>query len=317
MSETELNTVACPACRKRFVWKPDFAGKAVKCTCGKAFIIPALPENLPLRAAAAPASTVPLGAGDFEGPLVERPVAARNCPSCNLPMKPGAAVCLNCGFDVRRGGKVQTKVLDDDGPPPLPASIAAASATDFVAQSPDQTPAPTSARRSRVTEALVRRDDDQGETPFVDFYLPIIFLIAGVLLTVLHALQEDETIGRGFLRAGINLVLKVPLMLAAVTLTAHLMGISYGPLTTGLLKIAGIVMGPMALADVILASILSATLGFGIWLAAFFYIIIAGIPLSYMFDLEMGETLITLVVIVVLQVVFSVFLGTVILGMLV
>lgn len=327
MGEAALNTVGCPACRRRFVWKPDLAGRAVKCTCGKAFVIAAAPENLALdEPAAAQRRNDQISAGDFEVQEQRESVRSK-CPSCNLPMKAGAWVCLNCGYDLRKRKRMTTQVADMDevAAAPLPAAAALPAAPspplppspDFVAPV-DHTPAPSRApagRRSRVTEALVAREDDQAQSKFLDLYLPIIFLVAGCGLTVLNSLQKDGTVVTGLMSAGFHLLVKVPLMLVAVMLTARLMGISYGPLSIGLLKLAGIAMGPMALADVLLAFIMGQTLGMGFLLGIFFYIIIAGTPISFMFDLDLNETAITLTIMIVLEILFSVFIWAILMGM--
>jgi hypothetical protein len=109
--------------------------------------------------------------------------------------------------------------------------------------------------------------------------------------------------------------MKVPLMLVALMLTAKIMGIGYGPLSTSLLKLAGIAMGPLALADMILMGILGATMGLGIWFGMFLYLVFAGVPLSYMFDLELDETCATLVVIIALEMFFNVFVWAFILAL--
>ena len=41
------------------------------------------------------------------------------CPSCNSPLRPAAVICLNCGFNLLEGAKIQTRVGDPEpGPQP-------------------------------------------------------------------------------------------------------------------------------------------------------------------------------------------------------
>lgn len=315
MSQDVSNSVGCPACRKRFVWKAELAGKAVRCTCGKVFAIPSAPDGANAKPIVSPPQ-VELGADDFDLPpkeITDGP--PKHCPSCNLMMKAAAVVCLNCGYDVRVKSKVNTRVGDGgstgaavvSGRPRLPEELESVE---------DRRPEAThEVRRSGVADALINREDDAQASPFLDFKLPIIFLVAGVLLTVVNALQNDYTLVEGLVRAGLSVAIRVPIMLAALVFAAKMMGISYGPLSIALLKLAGIAMGPMALADVVLFWILSATMGIGMMFAAMVYMIIAGIPVAYMFDLEINETFVTIIVIVLCEMFFKFFLLALLLGL--
>jgi hypothetical protein len=40
-------------------------------------------------------------------------MASATCPSCGAALKPGAALCIECGFDLRTGRKLDTKVVSD------------------------------------------------------------------------------------------------------------------------------------------------------------------------------------------------------------
>jgi hypothetical protein len=39
--DSDRNRIVCPSCGKRYAWKPQLAGKRVKCACGEAFTVPA------------------------------------------------------------------------------------------------------------------------------------------------------------------------------------------------------------------------------------------------------------------------------------
>ncbi len=41
------------------------------------------------------------------------------CPSCGKPIPPGAVVCMACGYDMLGGGKVKTKLGEEELPPPI------------------------------------------------------------------------------------------------------------------------------------------------------------------------------------------------------
>ena len=305
LPQDQSNHVGCSACGRRFVWKPELAGKVVKCTCGKVFTISQTPDNAP----------VSLEPDDFDhAPTEIAEGPPKHCPSCNLLMKATAVVCLNCGYDIRAKSKVNTRVGDAGA-----TRLAAANGPrlpDELERLEDHRPEAThEVRRSGVTEALINREDDAQASRFLDFTLPIIFLVTGVLLTVVSSLQNDYTLVEGLVRAGLSILIRVPIMLAALVFAAKMMSISYGPLSIGLLKLAGIAMGPMALADVVLFWIIGATFGFGFWFAVLVYLFITGIPVSYMFDLEVNETCVTIIVIVLCEMFFKFFLLALLLGL--
>src|SRR5882724_1756324 len=95
MSTTNAATFACESCGKSYRWRPDFAGKKLKCGCGNV-MQPTSPPTV---------ADVP------EAPLQEAPRRANACPECSSPITPGAALCVNCGFNLQTGAKVQTQVV--------------------------------------------------------------------------------------------------------------------------------------------------------------------------------------------------------------
>ena len=318
----ELPTIGCPHCRRRFVWKQDMAGKVVRCTCSRTFMIPGQPESAAGLGDDAGIESRDRGveAGDFDLPAHEEsPDDADllvHCPSCNLPMKASALVCLNCGYNIRDGAKVQTRVLEPMVQPTLSRSLtgdpiakAAHGAGDAATGAP-QAAAGTDAlahmrRPTGVAQSLRRRDDDRRDSPFIDIYLPVIFIIVGVMLYAYAAISADMSPAVVARDIALYVAVMVPLLLATLYLTARLIGTAYGSLGIGLLKLTGLALGPMALADVIGAYILGATLGAGFLFVMFLRIVIVGIPLSKMFDLDLGETMLTLVFIIAIRIFFE------------
>ncbi|MEX2213361.1 MAG: hypothetical protein WD768_04495 [Phycisphaeraceae bacterium] len=280
---------ACPSCEKRFPWKADLVGRKVKCTCGAVFAMPDAPLGQ------APAA---LGIDDFEPCEANspgRPGPNVKCPSCNSPMKATAIICLNCGFNREEGGKIKTTVTAGS-----PFEMEAPSAT---ATSVDPT---KGGGPSAVAAALADREDDSGIRPFRDYYLPAIFLAVGVGFMLWNAMVRDFPLSLALIQIAAYLLLYVPLMLFALTITASIMGISYGPLMLGLFKLAAIAFGPLAFADYILLYISSITMGVGtLFISLPVYAIVAGIPISQMFDLEINETFMTIAVIIVLRIIFG------------
>src|SRR5207237_4972274 len=98
----------CPTCQKKLHAAVDGAGKKVKCPgCGTVFVLPVAgaanpPPPQPVRTAKAAVPEPPQGSAGVSSPEV----AAQNCPSCHAPLNAGAALCVNCGLDLRTGKKL-------------------------------------------------------------------------------------------------------------------------------------------------------------------------------------------------------------------
>ena len=95
MSTTNAATFACESCGKSYRWRPDFAGKKLKCGCGNV-MQPTSPPTV---------ADLP------EAPLQAAPPRTTACPECSSPIAPGAAICINCGFNLQTGARVQTQVV--------------------------------------------------------------------------------------------------------------------------------------------------------------------------------------------------------------
>ena len=100
------------------------------------------------------------------------------------------------------------------------------------------------------------------------------------------------------------------LLLASVWFSARLLEIDYGPLPTGMLKLAAIAVGPGIIGDAAVAFITPFFLLAGItgivsvFAAAFvIYLLLIGAPLALLFDLEFQEVVTSTVVIVVAKIV--------------
>jgi hypothetical protein len=124
---------SCDACGKSYAWKPEIAGKRVKCKCGGKLTVPATDP----AADAAPDGFDDLMALADGAPAHEEsyapPVAAVAparvaanaggvCPSCNARVDPAAVICVNCGQNLKTGKKLKTSKLSGDAAPSSAAS---------------------------------------------------------------------------------------------------------------------------------------------------------------------------------------------------
>jgi hypothetical protein len=91
---------SCDACGKTYAWKPELAGKRVKCKCGKAITIPIDdPAGDDMADLAVPAPARGGGGGGGGGGA---------CPSCGAAVGAGAVICVNCGHNLKTGKKLST-----------------------------------------------------------------------------------------------------------------------------------------------------------------------------------------------------------------
>jgi hypothetical protein len=112
---------------------------------------------------------------------------------------------------------------------------------------------PSSAYRSRVEEALYRREDEPGRDPFRDVYLPWGLIVAGALLSLPLWLVFAQGILRGgaawVLALSTQVLLLCPLMLATMLIMGRLVGVGLPSMLTTSLRAGGIVCGPAAVVD--------------------------------------------------------------------
>jgi hypothetical protein len=115
------DTFACPHCDRRFGYKPELEGKSVRCKCGEKFTIEApIPDDEPdayeldhdTPEDNGPDYSALLGASGTAATPVA--AAANVCPGCGAVVKPGAAICVRCGTDLKSGkSRGETRVTED------------------------------------------------------------------------------------------------------------------------------------------------------------------------------------------------------------
>ena len=109
MSDSSPRDVACPGCGKTYRWQEKFAGRKVRCkACDGVFAMPDKP---------------PRQADRTERPKEPTPQVAESggldietCPSCSNPVKPGAVICVRCGYNIKEGKQIRTAVESDEAP---------------------------------------------------------------------------------------------------------------------------------------------------------------------------------------------------------
>jgi hypothetical protein len=217
--------LACGACGRKFVLKPEYAGKTLKCKCGR-----------PIKAPAA----VPAGA-----PAAARqPVAAASAP---------APPSSNSG-----GDDDFSKLFSDAeaeyemAPPPLP-SPKAKPPIAHTAPAAASAGGSTSPMLGYARAAVRPQVDDATRAAVVsDLYIPIALLIVGLVAYLFDAhLQGAKSAVEASLFVFVVCLLNVLLVFAALMVGVKVIGLALGPIGPALLKIAAVAVLPAAAGDLI------------------------------------------------------------------
>ncbi len=313
-------TVSCPACAKRVRFKPELAGKKLRCTCGQVFRMPkdpagqaeaihdnvtahgsSLEKNKADEAAAAAAEMakkslkVDPGAGgayDLSDdsvsilPKEEKKapaVAGGNkgkCPKCGSKLKPQAVICINCGFNLQAGTQVATEV---EKPQSTGSSVLDAYAATARARGINiEEEEAAAARKARITE----------------LYAPIGLAVAGVLAMFATAALFVPA-GTTFqlvsvmIEVGVQLILRLPFLVLAIFLTAKIMQVSFGPFMTALLKLVGLAFFTAGVGGLLDGVVNHFTEGFGaVFITPFIHLAIFWGLSVFLFGLDFLETMV-------------------------
>ena len=115
--------VTC-ACGQSFAAKDELAGRTVKCPkCSRPLTIPTAgpappaltPMSQPQQAAAAPAAPYQTSGLFDEVGISATPVGTQPCPGCRASMPMHAVVCVQCGYNLKLGRKMDTMRVGADG----------------------------------------------------------------------------------------------------------------------------------------------------------------------------------------------------------
>lgn len=298
MAGTPEGQIACPYCGKLYKWKPTLAGRNVTCQCGQKMLTPRTAEGQALAIGPAPDPADALnddGLGEegtyeldlpeerarkkrpvspldpSESDSVARDVDDERCPSCNQPMKPGAIVCIKCGFNIREGKKIKIKV----GAADAKAQAKATSDEADAAEKPKVFAALVGAT-SGVAKALESRSDEQKMLAR-EVYLPLV-LAGGAILTILieaFLLTGDwgpTYFGTSRLEVALGVLteyavlfaIQMPLVLIGLLLVAKIFGTSYGTFGVAILKLAAVGLLTLTSGHLLNSLIMMLTGGVGI-----------------------------------------------------
>lgn len=323
MTDDAQGHIICPHCDKRYRWKQKYAGQRVKCkACGGVLVMPIVPPDMPLESASmrtSPPSETQDDAGhyqldtpddkthqyDVDVPEDQATLATPQgkCPSCGASVKPAAVICLNCGFNLKEGTRLQTQVIQD--------------AADPGAEPSANTGAPASAAPGLA--------DDEQDFKKLEIYLPLGLIAAGVVMILLDSfvLLDTQYIGGTsgvassmtlrllYLAAkGIQTAIQIPLLFAGILVIGMLFGTSFSSIGSAILKFLAVALFLTGFGGCIDSLLDRMTGGFGgmAWMlrTSITFPAFWGIN-ALLFDLEFIEVIILYVVMIMAPVFVMVF----------
>lgn len=282
---------ACEGCGKSYSWKPELAGKKVRCKCGNVMVVPSV----------APAHDSPPAlddmyelAGDKEEKARRTPQATDRgglrCPSCQSDVEPGAVICLACGLNFKTGKKMQTTVGGPDVAParsapartaPTRAMPVASGAGGAAAIAPGASPmlgyaGRTPAASSASAEALA------GEMQNLKW--PIVMTILGLLMGYGFWIWTGLSPAKAAIALPVALLIDMVLIIIGSLAAVKFMEISLGSPAEAILRLCAVALVPGYV-----ASFINYTIPFGMFLSFFVSLGIIYVMLAWFFDLDTGE----------------------------
>jgi len=161
-------TIVCPACGKRFRWRPEFAGRRARCAaCRRVLQLPEQEDGPVLALDDAPAPA-PAGSG-AELRFAADGAGGATCPSCHAPVAANAVICVNCGLNLKTGEVLASVV--EPASPQEPALAPEAPAPPPPPPAPEPLSAPT--KHEAVTLADILKTPLEGDAPADAFVLAL------------------------------------------------------------------------------------------------------------------------------------------------
>ncbi len=246
-------TTRCPECGREYLVKPEVAGRSVRCKCGGRFTVPAAGREPDVYELDLPGEDGAVSAGETAAlrPAARAAVAAveGRCPSCNLPLRQGAVLCLNCGFDLNRGEAIRPVIgpaEEGDDAPAIGDGSGNIGADRWA----------NVATRTRLQEDLQR--DMERTHRRQERTLPLVFLSVGVLIALLNAavlapqtpmslglsetMSRPAIIGWTLLISAVFFMLQLPCLFVGIVIVSKLFGSAFGTLTSVVWKLTALAL---------------------------------------------------------------------------
>jgi hypothetical protein len=225
MSNPALVMFTCSGCGKQYKWKPELAGKRVKCKCGTTV-------------------QVPVGAQDLEEPEMY------DLAPASVPMphaKTGAAAPIAPPqIGIAGTAAALSPVSAVMGPQPVGsgqgAAVGGAPAAPVLAYASARPPRQATDDEQEIAAAARRRD----------FFLPIGLIAGGTVLSFYNAMAEYPVglVGAGII-VTVSFIIDMAMILTACMIMVKIMDMSLGSPGQAILKVCAVAIAPDAIGDLV------------------------------------------------------------------
>jgi hypothetical protein len=266
-----VKKLVCTQCAKSYVWKPEYAGRTLKCKCGASIKAPAVASSVAAPAAKAGAA-----------PPARPPAAVASAPP------------PDDDIEKMLGEATEYDVKDEPLTATRPVSRVAA-VTMMPAGGAAAVAAPASPLLGYASSIRKPVDEATEASKITDIYIPVALIAVGLLAYIwdahLWGISNPVSIA---LFIAIKSVINLVLVFTALLIAVKLIDLGLGPMGPALLKIAAVAVLPGAAGDIITIY----TLGLVAW--GITILMYWGL-LYYLFDMEASEFMITTGILWVVQ----------------
>jgi hypothetical protein len=293
MSAVDLGKFACDSCQRQYPWKPEYAGRKVKCKCGHVITAPTEAPN---------ASSQHQDPDDLLGGLydlaAQEQQAAQNqsvdaglrCPSCQADMLVGETVCPNCNFNLKTGLKERAQK----------ATGAMAGKGAAAAKSGNPMLAYAGMSKRSAAQAQADAANSIGGSQAKELYVPAALVLLGFFATLFqygYAGGAWRGIGYAIPAMSLAVLFNLVLCFVGVAIVAKLFDLGFGSPGPAVLKLVAICLLPSAIGSII-GNMVGQDSGF----VRFMVPAILILPITeglfvYLFDLAFDEAIYTSVII--------------------
>lgn len=239
MTQIDYGKFSCAACNREYSWKPDYAGRKVKCKCGNVLTAP---MEAPVRPAEAE------GGDDLLDGLYDlaeqEQQAAKNqavetglrCPGCQEDVPIGEVLCPSCGFNLKTGSKARAQ-----------KSTAAAAGSGLA----NPMLAYAGTNRRSAAQAASERANDIGGSYLTELYVPIAAVVAGLganLLLYGYTAGAWRGLSYALPTMGLALLCNLVLCFVGVAIAGKTLELSFGAPGPAALKLVALCLLPPAIA---------------------------------------------------------------------
>jgi hypothetical protein len=317
-----LSKFGCDGCNRKFAWKPELAGKMMRCKCGAVLAVPRgetaaaavspMPAAVAMATPARPAAPVmprvarstavkaPVESDPEDGPSLDdlyafadeaekaRQAAADDlsggirCPGCTAEAAPGAMLCTACGMNFQTGQRLVTAVVAEPAAG-AKRSIAVPGRAAVAAPGRGGPKVLGYAGRNPRADAAVASDSREAMKMLIG---PAVLFGLGLVLTFVdYMFHWKMSVGSASIAVAVNLLVSMVLIFVGCLIAIRLLNFSLGSPQEAALKVAAVALLPAAVSGMIAwqFGVAGGMAGWGVSLILYFSL------LKVFFDLDLME----------------------------